>query len=148
MHLITMARFIDLKDVPKLRVCYQVAKYDPTVIIVVWIALEHSDDESDAEELDGGGGGDSALVVYDSNKNPSTQQKTFEHDSCWSPILSQILWTIIVRLIFPLTREVADELFSQPCMQHYQSVFWTSTRRHAKQNLTCLSKHSVRDLPS
>jgi len=64
--------------VPKLRVCYQVANHDPTVVIGVKIALEHSDDEIDAEELDGGDGGDGgdgALVVYNPNKNPPTHQK-------------------------------------------------------------------------
>jgi len=39
------------------------------------IALEHSDEESDAEELDGDNSGDGALVVYDPNKNPPPQQK-------------------------------------------------------------------------
>jgi len=31
-HLINLARFVDLKDVPKLRVCYQGAKHDPSII--------------------------------------------------------------------------------------------------------------------
>jgi len=74
MHLINMSRFVDLKNVPKLRICHQVAKHDPSVIIGARIALEHSDEESDAEESDGDHSGDGALVVYDPNKNPPPQQ--------------------------------------------------------------------------
>ena len=74
MHQINLVRFVDLKDVPKLRVCHQVAKHDPSVIIGARIALEHSDKESVAEELDCGNGNDGALVVYDPNKNPPPQQ--------------------------------------------------------------------------
>jgi len=74
MHLINMARFVDLKNVPKLRIYHQVAKHDPYVIIGARITLKHSDEESDAEELDGDNGGNGALVVYDPNKNPPSQQ--------------------------------------------------------------------------
>ena len=48
MHLINLARFVDLKDVPKLRVCHQVAKHDPSVIIRTRIDMNHSDEEIDA----------------------------------------------------------------------------------------------------
>ena len=46
MHLLNMDRFVDLKHVPKLRICHQVAKYDPSVIVGTRVAVEHSDEES------------------------------------------------------------------------------------------------------
>ena len=73
-HLVSLSKFIDLKHIPKLRVCHQVAKHESYVIIGTWITLEDSTNETNApEEIND----DSNLVVYYPKKNPHRNNKSW-----------------------------------------------------------------------
>ena len=44
--IVSLSKFVNLKNVPKLRVCHQVIKHDPSVIAGLRINVEISDDEN------------------------------------------------------------------------------------------------------